>query len=247
MSLPEDPVTHVRDALRSGRLRAEDLTARRLGDELGKTTSVLYHHYGSLDGFLHAVAQSGLSVLAERLDAVLAAGGDFADVAEAFVRFGMEAPALYALQFERRFDWAQLRRTGCLPPDLPGRRLWQLTVEHLRLAGAKQPALDARMLFAGLHGLVSLALSGRANIGTLEVPDEVAAVEAARALARRLCPLRHRQSHSKTKTKSNRTSQRSTHDDDRRSAAPAQRKHAAQPPRQVGDERAPGRTRRRPR
>ena len=38
--------TDARDALASGDLGFEDLTARRLGSFLGKTTSVLYHHWG---------------------------------------------------------------------------------------------------------------------------------------------------------------------------------------------------------
>src|SRR5258706_12212719 len=109
-----DAVVYIRDSLRGGRLGPADLTARRLGEVLGKTTSVLYHHYGSLDGFLFAVGQSGMEVLGERLDAVRTAGGDLAHLSAEFVRFGLEAPALYALLVGRRYDSPALRPPGCL-------------------------------------------------------------------------------------------------------------------------------------
>src|SRR5262245_58792825 len=117
---PKDAVDRVRDALIAGRLSSADLTTRRLGALFGKTTSVVYHHYGSLDGFLFQVAQAGMAQLAERLAAVGAGGGDLADLGVAFVRFGTGAPALYELLFERRFDWAALRRAGALGAELPG-------------------------------------------------------------------------------------------------------------------------------
>jgi AcrR family transcriptional regulator len=213
-------------------LSAADLTARGLGQALGKTTSVLYHHYGSLDGFLFVVGQSGMQILGERIDAVRRAGGDLADLAAEFVRFGLESPALYALMVERPYDWAALRREGRLGPELPGRSLWELLCDYLRATGAKDPVLDARLLFGGLHGLTSLAASGRANIGALEITDEEAALHAARTLARRLCP---------------QACWRKDHDHHPRHAAPAERPRAAKPSRQIGHERTPGRGRRRPR
>src|SRR4051794_25353715 len=60
----------VRKALESGELRASDLTARQLATFLGQTTSILYHHWGSLDGFLYAVSMSGFDVLYDKLQRV---------------------------------------------------------------------------------------------------------------------------------------------------------------------------------
>jgi AcrR family transcriptional regulator len=216
-----DPIAFVLDGLRSGRLDPSELTARGLGAHLGRTSSLVYRQYGSLDGFLFAVGQAGMRVLAERLDAVREAGGGLSELSAGFVRFGLEAPALYALMFERRYDWAELRRRGQLGADLPGALLWKLVIERLRASGARQPLVDARVLFGGLHGLVSLALSGRANLGALETTDEAAAIEAAHALARHLCPPRKR-------------SEGDEHDHHPRSAHAAERRGAAQPARQGG-------------
>lgn len=224
---PDDAfVQRIRDALLAGELGTDDLSTRRLGALAGKTTSLVYARYGSLDGLLFAVSQSGLALLSARLADAEARGADLPELAVAFVRFGLEAPPLYAVMFERRFDWAALRRAGALSPEHPGARLFSLVADRLAAGGARDATRDARILFAGLHGLVSLASSGRANIGQLDVTDEAAALDAARELAQRLLQGRNHARHS-------------------RPAASARRRHAAKPRRQERDERAPRRSRRR--
>jgi AcrR family transcriptional regulator len=175
-------------ALARGRLKLDQLTARGLGTFLGKTTSVVYHHHGSLDGFLFAVSQSGFAELGARLREVTGDGGGLEQLAEAFVRFGLESPALYNVMFERRYDWAALRRAGVFDKTPPGMALWTELVAFLRSAGSSDPDGDARLIMAGLHGTVSLAASGRANVGALTKSDREIALASARSLVRRLCP-----------------------------------------------------------
>lgn len=179
-----EPVEHVKHLLQQGALEASELTARRLGEVLGKTTSVLYHHWGSLDGFLHAVAASAMVELQGRLVAAAASPGGLEAVAVAYVEFGLESPALYALMFERRYDWAALRASGGCGPGATGLDVWRGVVQQLRAAGSTEPERDARVLHAGLHGLVSLAASGRANVDALQHTDADVARDSARHLAR---------------------------------------------------------------
>ncbi|MFZ5476327.1 MAG: TetR-like C-terminal domain-containing protein [Myxococcota bacterium] len=176
-----DDARRIHDALLAGRLAREDLTARGLGAFLGATTSRVYHHYGSLDRLLHAVATEGYRTLAAHLAGALPGG--LAAVAEAFVAWGLDHPVLYELMFVRAYDWAALRAAGAFA-DAPGLAMWG-ALQQL-LAGAEDPRTDALLFYAGLHGLVSLALGGRANIGRLDVTDRDAALAAARALATRL-------------------------------------------------------------
>jgi AcrR family transcriptional regulator len=185
---PNDSVNRVCRALSRGRLKLDQLTARELSSFLGKTTSVVYHHFGSLDGFLFAVSQSGYAELDERLRNVLAQGGRLEGLAEAFVAFGLDRPALYSLMFERRYDWAALRRAGAFDRRPVGLELFSGLVAFLAGAGARDADGDARLLIAGLHGTVSLATSGRANVGALGKTDREVALASARSLARRLCP-----------------------------------------------------------
>lgn len=230
MSSPDDQLIFtIRDALAAGRLEPADLSTRRLAALAGKTTSLVYHRYGSLDGLLYQVAQSGMGLLGARLLEAEVAGADLAELAATFVRFGLDAPGLYGLMFQRQFDWRVLRAGGALGDGQPGLKLFHLLGERLRAAGAKSPRRDARMLFAGLHGLVSLALTGRANVGDLETTDEAAAIDAARELARRLCP----------------DAQGRHHGDHRRPARARGRRAAQESDREVGDERAAGRKGRR--
>jgi AcrR family transcriptional regulator len=182
--LPIDPLpTRVRDALASGQLGAADLTARQLGGFLGKTSSVLYHHYGSLDGFLYRVTQSGMDLLNGRVLEALECGEGLADLAEAYVAFGLDVPALYQLMFERRYDWDALRKEGAFETEIPGLVMWASLTSYLKGLGSSDADMDARVLYAGLHGLVSLALSGRANVGASSISDREVAIAAARRLA----------------------------------------------------------------
>ena len=172
---PEQLVEKVRDDLLRGKIQPEEISVRKVAGWLKKSTIVVYHHFGSLDGLLFAVGQSGMRLLGERL-----AGKKLIQVAEEFVRFGIEAPSLYHVMFEHHYDWPALRKAGALTPDMPGRALF------LQLSGTLGSDRDARIFIAGLHGLVSLALSGRANVGAMEMTDEAAAIDAAREFVRKL-------------------------------------------------------------
>jgi hypothetical protein len=173
-----DPVEQVMDAIVAGELGEHDLTARRLGAFLGKTTSLLYHRYGSLDLFLYEVAQRGYVRLAEQVGAP---GLSLAEAAERYLDFAIDHPVLYTLLFHRRWDWAELRRRKELTTS-PGFLLWAGLVERLGLDGSPEPETDARVLYAGLHGLASLAISGRANVADLAHTDRESAGLSARRL-----------------------------------------------------------------
>ena len=178
-----DDARRIYDALLTGELRREDLTARGLGAFLGATTSRVYNHHGSLDRLLYAVAAEGFRGLA--IDLAAGATGDLAALAEAFVAWGLDHPVVYELMFVRPYDWAALRAAGAFT-DTPGLALWGALHARFSATGSTDPRTDALTLYAGLHGLVSLANGGRANIGQLEVSDRDAALAAARALATRL-------------------------------------------------------------
>ncbi|WP_437692099.1 TetR/AcrR family transcriptional regulator [Sorangium sp. So ce176] len=158
----DEPVERVFQALWEGRLTRDDMTARKIASFLGQTTMVLYHHFGSLDGFLIRVDGAGWRRLAELLEARARAGADARALAVGYVEFALRHPDLYWLMAERRFDRAGLREQGRLRLARP---LWSSFVELLRRHGSSRPAEDTHVLFAGLHGIAMLTLSGRANLG----------------------------------------------------------------------------------
>ncbi|WP_437839147.1 TetR/AcrR family transcriptional regulator [Sorangium sp. So ce1153] len=158
----DEPVARVFQALCEGRLTRDDLTARKIAAFLGQTTMVLYHHFGSLDGFLIRVDGAGWRRLADLLEGRARAGADLRSLAVGYVEFALRHPDLYWLMAERRFDRARLREQGRLRLARP---LWGAFVELLRRYGSTRPAEDTHVLFAGLHGIAMLTLSGRANLG----------------------------------------------------------------------------------
>ncbi len=221
----DDPADRICAALWSGTLSEADLTARQLGAFLGKTTGHVYHRWGSLDGLLHDVGQAGFVRLGKHLTALAAKAGEagsLAALAVGFVDFGLQHPALYALMFERRFDWSELRARGSVGPSSPGAGLFREMAARLGIE-------EARLLYAGLHGLVSLASSGRANVGALTQSDRDVARASARRLATLLSPA---------------PKQEDRRDHHRQPASPRPAR-ASEPHRKERDERTPRRQRRR--
>ncbi|MGK3994973.1 hypothetical protein [Sorangium sp. So ce1024] len=88
---------------------------------------------------------------------------------------------------DRRFDPARLRDEGRLRLARP---LWGAFVELVRRHSSTRPAEGTHVLFAGLHGIAALTLSGRANVGDAPGADAHVALAAARRLADLVLPER---------------------------------------------------------
>jgi len=186
--MSDDAVQEIYRALMEGELDDRDLSARRIGKLLGKTTSVLYHHFGSLDGFLYAVSQRGFADLRSELEVAFRERSSLEAVAETFVVFALDHPELYPLMFERRFDWSALRAAGAFETTNAGGEMFAALLCLFEAAGSDDPMADCRLFVAGLHGLVSLAASGRMNAGELTSTDRAVAIASARDLVSRLVP-----------------------------------------------------------
>lgn len=221
----------ILQALLRNELTFDQLTARHLGGLVGRTTGHLYHHFGSLDGLLFQVSQAGFQQLAARVLGAFQKTLSFEDMAVAFVSFGLAQPTLYALMFEYRFDWAQLRQREQLPAVMPAKVLFDSFQSFLRQQGVDDPAEALRLVIGGLHGQVSLALSGRANIGAMERTDSDVACSAARKLVQLVLQKPQKESsHAKPK-----------------SPAATSRSDAQESLRQGSVDGAPGQRKRRPR
>jgi AcrR family transcriptional regulator len=179
----EEAVARVYAALERRELATSDLTARRLGELLGQTTAVIYHRWGSLDGFLYAVAVMGFGHVADRLEALESENASLEDMAESLVCFAVDHPELYELMQERRWDWAALRKAGHLRPKETMRGVAALHAAFVR-EGLSRPADRLRLFGAGMHGIAAMAITGRLNAGENQTPDRVVAIRTARHLAR---------------------------------------------------------------
>ncbi|POY00229.1 TetR family transcriptional regulator [Mycobacterium kansasii] len=142
------------------------VTTRRLSDAIEYSQPVLYKHFSGMDHLAEAVAIDGFGELAEVLSAARrgrrAPKAALKRIANAYIDFADSNPALYDAMFIRattlRFADADT------PPELSNafRELRQAVAEF-----ADRQDVDnlAEVLWAALHGLVTLNRGGRLRPG----------------------------------------------------------------------------------
>lgn len=138
------------------------VTTRRLSTEIEYSQPVLYKHFAGMEKIAEAVAVDGFGELAEAMRAARPDSGAGPDVltriAHAYLDFAAENPAVYDAMF--------IRATGLRfgAEDTPD----QLTAAFVELRDAVALVADDKdadtlteVLWAALHGLVTLGRSGR--------------------------------------------------------------------------------------
>jgi AcrR family transcriptional regulator len=138
------------------------VTTRRLSTEIEYSQPVLYKHFSGMEDIVASVALQGFGELAGALSAARggAAGGRdaLARVAHAFIGFARDNPALFDAMFTR---------TTTLPfaaDDTPAELndgFAELRAAVELVAGTRDPDTLAEVVWASLHGLITLDRSGR--------------------------------------------------------------------------------------
>ena len=140
-----------------GALRVRDLAAAAEQSTMG-----VYTHFGSKQGLLEQLYLHGFNRLAERLNSVPSDGQGRQELlafALAYRQFALDNEALYGLMFERA--------TPDFVPSDASRMAGLRTFEMLtaRVADWRpdftDPAADAHLAWATMHGLVSIELMHR--------------------------------------------------------------------------------------
>jgi AcrR family transcriptional regulator len=140
-----------------GALRIRDLAAAAEQSTMG-----VYTHFGSKQGLLEQLYLHGFERLEERLSGVPADGKDWQELLEfalAYRQFALDNEALYGLMFERGAP-------DFVPSDA-SRTAGLTTFEMLaaRVADWRpdlaDPAADAHLVWATMHGLASIELMHR--------------------------------------------------------------------------------------
>jgi len=142
------------------------VTTRRLAERIEYSQPVLYSHFAGKDAIVGAVALDGFTELAQRLRASAAAASDgpatVAALAEAYLRFAAERPALYEAMFQLATDYP------FADPDSPAplHEGFGLLRDGLAAAtGTEDLDLRTELFWSALHGLVTLTRSGRLPAG----------------------------------------------------------------------------------
>jgi AcrR family transcriptional regulator len=138
------------------------VTTRRLSTEIEYSQPVLYKHFPSMEGVVASVAVQGFGELADALSAARSGATDGRDalarVAHAFIRFAHDNPALFDAMFTRA---TTLRFAA---PDTPAEltaAFNQLRAAVDLVAGSRDADTLTEVLWAALHGLVTLDRGGR--------------------------------------------------------------------------------------
>jgi AcrR family transcriptional regulator len=146
-----------------------DFTLRDLAGRVGVSPAAPYSHFEDKDALLAAIATVGFGKLKDSLQAATAPVTDptlrFLAMGQAYVKFGMDCPALYKLMFAseelpaKRGQFPDLQAagtaafetlTGMLREMQQSRFLRQGDVDGFGLA-----------VWAHVHGLTSLIITGR--------------------------------------------------------------------------------------
>jgi AcrR family transcriptional regulator len=138
------------------------VTTRRLSAEIEYSQPVLYNHFAGMDGIVASVAVQGFAELGAALAAARSEATDGRDalarVAHAFVGFARDNPALFDAMFTRATTLPFA--ADDTPPEL-NNAFDELRAAVELIAGERDPDTLAEVVWAALHGLITLDRDGR--------------------------------------------------------------------------------------
>ena len=143
----------------------DGVSARKVAARVGVSATSIYIYYKNLDDLLHHLRMEGFTLLVEYLEQARGASAleHIVDMGRAYFRFGTEHPNYYELMFFYRFREQP-------NPGVIEREARALTVLRAAVAsgidrGELRADLDLAVvtngLWAEIHGVTSLAVSGR--------------------------------------------------------------------------------------
>jgi len=139
------------------------VTARRIAQAVGCSPTAIYLHYRNLGEVMEQLRLEGHALLAERLRAARGGGARarLEALGRAYYRFGVENPRFYALMFGLEPTPASRRAVQ--------REMFTLMILHEavrdgiargELRAGLDPMVATNALWAQMHGVTSLAVSG---------------------------------------------------------------------------------------
>ena len=138
------------------------VTTRRLSTEIEYSQPVLYKHFSSMDGIVAAVAVQGFGELADALASARSGATDGRDalarVAHAFIGFAHGNPALFDAMFTRA---TTVRFADPETPAELNAAFAELRAAVDLVAGTRDADTLTEVLWAALHGLITLDRGGR--------------------------------------------------------------------------------------
>ncbi|MEW5918833.1 MAG: TetR/AcrR family transcriptional regulator [Gemmatimonadota bacterium] len=145
----------------------EALTLRSVSEAAGVSVAAPYRHFADRRELMAAVAEEGFRGMREAMMAAMQKGGreGLRGVAQAYVRFAHENPAVYRVMFGPEVadnsDLPALRETARSVLGFVAQGMSEL--QKAGMIGPGDPALMAVVTWAQLHGLAMLSLDGQST------------------------------------------------------------------------------------
>ncbi len=147
-----------------------EVSLRDLARRVGVSATAAYRHFADKDAFMAAIAETGFSDFAARMESAVEPGAPAAsritEQAWAYMTFARERPAMFRLMFMEDLPFAR----GGAAPMPAARRAFETLEDAVRAAVPDADADTLRRgvlrIWAVLHGYVSLYLAGRLNDAT---------------------------------------------------------------------------------
>jgi AcrR family transcriptional regulator len=143
----------------------EQLTIRRIAETIHRTQPAVYQHFSGKDAILEAVVTAGFAALADCLKRACRGGKTpLPAIANAYVRFGLERPRLYDVMFVG--PPAITFAAGAATP-IPAHAAFNILAAAVAESGvtAARTETVTEVVWASLHGLVTLSISKRLRPG----------------------------------------------------------------------------------
>ena len=142
------------------------ISARKIAQRVGCSATAIYLYYRSIDDLLHHLRMEGFEVLVRHLrdvDPALPPIERIIAMGRQYWRFGREHPNTYELLFFHRFR--RVPRPEVVQRELYALMLLRDAVKEAIDSGVVRPGLElmatTNVLWAEIHGVTSLAVSGR--------------------------------------------------------------------------------------
>lgn len=140
---------------------ARALSARRLADEVGASTKVIYSHFNGMPGVIDALYAEGFTALAAKLEHARTHARPrqrVRAVANAYRAFAATSPDLFDLMYGPRIATLLPTREA----RIPARPSLDVLITMFSDRGSKPAAAEdqARALWVAMHGVVVLERTG---------------------------------------------------------------------------------------
>jgi AcrR family transcriptional regulator len=151
----------------------DHFSLRKVAERIGYSPTTIYLYFRDKDDLLFTVVDEGFTRFGQQLQAAAASTEDpwerVIALGRAYIAFGLQNQLYYQLMFMQRADFLTYERKGEGQPRLATFVVLQKAVQQAIEAGVIRPG-DAEtysnVLWAMVHGMVSLAISLPAFYGT---------------------------------------------------------------------------------